>query len=122
MVMLSACNTGSGFIADGEGVFSLARGFRLAGIPSTVTNLWQVDNQVTYQLTESFYKYLRQGQTKDVSLRLAKLDLLNKDQSHLLPYYWGATIVLGDSAALKISLKSNPGNYILFSDPFSPRC
>jgi hypothetical protein len=100
-------------------VFRLARGFRLAGIPSTVTNLWQVDNQVTYQLTESFYNYLRQGQPKDVSLRLAKLDLLNKDQSHLLPYYWGATIVLGDSAALKIALKSNRSNYILFLILFS---
>jgi CHAT domain-containing protein len=119
MVMLSACNTGSGYLADGEGVFSLARGFRLAGIPSTVTNLWQVDSQATYELTESFYKYLRLGHPKDVSLRLAKLDLLNKDQSHLLPYYWGATIVLGDSSALKISLKSSRHNYILFLIPFT---
>jgi CHAT domain-containing protein len=99
MVVLSACNTGTGYLAVGEGVFSLARGFRLAGIPSTVTNLWQADNQATYQLTESFYKYLRTGSSKDVSLRLAKLDLLKNNQTYLLPFYWGSTIILGDSSA-----------------------
>jgi CHAT domain-containing protein/tetratricopeptide (TPR) repeat protein len=109
MVVLSACNTGVGYRAAGEGLFSLARGFRLAGIPCTVTNLWQADNQATYELTESFYKYLRAGQPKDESLRLAKLDFIKKDQAHLLPYYWGATIILGDSSPLHIPLTPHSG-------------
>ena len=110
MVVLSACNTGTGYRAVGEGLFSLARGFRLAGIPSTVTNLWQADNQATYQLTESFYKYLRAGLSKDEALRLAKLDLLS-NQSYLLPYYWGSTIILGDSSALEIPTTSGSLNF-----------
>ncbi|MGF7040877.1 CHAT domain-containing protein [Mucilaginibacter lappiensis] len=112
MVVLSACNTGVGYMAVGEGLFSLARGFRLAGIPSTVTNLWQADNQATYELTESFYNYLRIGLPKDVSLRLAKLDYLKSDQSHLLPYYWGATIILGDSSAVITPLSQGSLNFI----------
>lgn len=104
IVVLSACNTGTGYMAIGEGIFSLARGFRLAGIPCTVTNLWQADNKATYKLTESFYKYLSLKVPKDQAMRLAKLDCLKNDQSHLLPYYWAATIVLGDSSALNIPL------------------
>jgi CHAT domain-containing protein len=104
MVVLSACNTGIGYNAVGEGLFSLARGFRLAGIPSTVTNLWQADNKATYELTESFYKYLRVGLPKDEALRKAKLDFLKGDQSHLLPFYWAPTIVLGDSSPLNIKI------------------
>ena len=107
MVTLSACNTGIGYTAVGEGTFSMARGFRLAGIPSTVTNLWQADNKATYALTESFYKYLRRGLSKDEALRSAKLDFISRDQSHMLPYYWAATIVIGDNSALNIPLTEN---------------
>lgn len=106
MVVLSACNTGIGYNAVGEGLFSLARGFRLAGIPSTVTNLWQADNKATYELTESFYKYLGLGLPKDEALRKAKLDFLKQDQSHLLPFYWAPAIVLGDSSPINIQLNS----------------
>jgi CHAT domain-containing protein/Tfp pilus assembly protein PilF len=104
LVLLSACNTGVGYMAVGEGMFSMARGFRLAGIPSTVTNLWQADNEATYALTESFYKYIKMGFSKDEALRSAKLDLIKRDQSHVLPYYWAATIIIGDNSALNISL------------------
>ncbi|MEN0053886.1 MAG: CHAT domain-containing protein [Mucilaginibacter sp.] len=111
MVVLSACNTGTGYRAVGEGLFSLARGFRLAGIPSTVTNLWQADNQATYLLTESFYKYLRTGLPKDEALRSAKLDLLTNNQSYLLPYFWGSTIILGDSSPLIVTAASGGLNF-----------
>jgi CHAT domain-containing protein len=101
LIVLSACNTGVGYSAVGEGIFSLSRGFRMAGVPSTVTNLWQADNQATYQLTEIFYKYLKQGMPKDLALQKAKLDFLRNDKSdHVLPFYWGATIVLGDTKAI----------------------
>jgi len=52
------------------------------------------------------------GLPKDVSLRLAKLDYLKSDQSHLLPYYWGATIILGDSSAVINPLSQGSLNII----------
>ncbi|HEY4323671.1 MAG TPA: CHAT domain-containing tetratricopeptide repeat protein [Mucilaginibacter sp.] len=111
MVVLSACNTGSGYNAVGEGMFSLARGFRLAGIPSTITNLWQADDKATYELTESFYKYLTTGLPKDQALRKAKLDLLNGDKSNSLPFYWAPTIVLGDSSPIHINLSLHNSSF-----------
>lgn len=114
LIVLSACNTGVGYTAVGEGIFSLSRGFRMAGIPSTVTNLWQADNQATYQLTEIFYKFIKMGMPKDVALQNAKLEFLKDDKTdHSLPYYWGATIVLGDTAALNTGANSNPVLHIL---------
>ncbi|SHE86052.1 CHAT domain-containing protein [Pedobacter caeni] len=104
LLVLSACNTGVGYHAEGEGVFSLARAFMTAGVPSTLTNLWQVDNKTTYQLTERFYKYLQEGIPKDVALNRAKLDfLLENDQLYQLPYFWAATIVLGNTDGIENS-------------------
>ena len=73
-----------------------------AGIPSTVTTLWQVDNKATYQLTEAFYKYLNQGLPKDIALQKAKLEFLDmQDKSFDLPYYWAANIILGKTNAIE---------------------
>ena len=58
LVMLSACETGTGKVYQGEGIFSFNRGFAAIGIPSSISSLWQVDNESTYRLTELFYKWL----------------------------------------------------------------
>lgn len=114
MVVLSACNTGVGKNARGEGIFSLARAFMSAGIPSTVTTLWQVDNKATYQLTESFYKYLDQGLPKDIALQKAKLEFLeNQDKSFELPYYWAANIILGKTNPIEYENSSPSRIYFL---------
>jgi CHAT domain-containing protein len=108
LVLLSACNTGIGRQASGEGVFSMARGFMAAGVPASITNLWQVDDQVTYKLTESFYAHLREGLPKDVALNTAKLDLIgDEDRMYTLPYYWAAAILMGDAAPLPAAEHKN---------------
>jgi CHAT domain-containing protein/tetratricopeptide (TPR) repeat protein len=101
LVVLSACNTGIGRYASGEGVFSMSRAFMTAGVPASITNLWQVDDKVTYGLMESFYKYLQQGLPKDEALNKAKLDLLaDGDKLHSMPYFWAATILIGNTDAI----------------------
>lgn len=95
LMVLSACNTGLGKNIRGEGVFSLARGFAAAGIPATVANLWQIDNQATYKLTELFYQYLNKGLPGDEALQKAKLDFLQAGQGEEMPYYWAASVFMG---------------------------
>lgn len=104
LVVLSACNTGIGKQASGEGIFSMARGFMAAGVPASITNLWQVEDRVTYKLTEAFYAHLQEGLPKDVALNTAKLDLMDtEDRLYSLPYYWAATVLIGDAGALPVS-------------------
>ncbi|HVI47188.1 MAG TPA: CHAT domain-containing tetratricopeptide repeat protein [Chitinophaga sp.] len=101
LIILSTCEAGLGRHAGGEGVLSLARGFALTGIPSILTTLWQIDNEATYELTESFHQHLDQGLEKDVALQQAKLRFLeNNDKGSLLPYYWAASILFGETAPL----------------------
>ncbi|MEJ0083696.1 MAG: CHAT domain-containing protein [Puia sp.] len=102
LIVLSACETGIGRFYQGEGVFSFNRGFASLGIPSSITNLWSVDNESTYQITELFYKYLSTGMTIDIALQRAKLDFMkNSSKQHQLPYYWAATILAGKSDAIE---------------------
>ncbi|HZG24321.1 MAG TPA: CHAT domain-containing tetratricopeptide repeat protein, partial [Chitinophagaceae bacterium] len=101
MIILSACKTGVGKNAIGEGIFSLARAFMSVGIPSTVTTLWQVDNHATFNLTEAFYKYLSKGLPKDIAMQKAKLELIdNNDDAYRLPYFWAGNILLGKTTSI----------------------
>lgn len=97
LIVLSACETGTGKLAPGEGVMSLARAFAYAGSPNTIMSYWQVDDYSTRKIMTSFYTYLKEGWEKDQALQQAKIDYLNSsDFDH--PFYWGAFVLVGDNA------------------------
>ncbi len=100
LLVLSACQTGLGMDQKGEGVSSLARGFAALGIPSTVTTLWNVQDQATYRIVELFYQQLSEGLPQDVALQKAKMQWMNS-QDHQLPYYWAALIQIGSTAPIQ---------------------
>ena len=97
LVTLSACNTGTGLYAEGEGVVSLAQGFLYAGAPNVMMSLWSVPDESTAKLMEGFYGHLRNGMSKSEALRQAKLDYLSEaDQLTAAPYYWGGFLLVGE--------------------------
>lgn len=101
MVVLSSCNTGSGILAGGEGILSLARGFLYAGSRSAVMSMWEVDDASASEVIHSFYKNMRSGQTKSSALRNARLKFLRTaDQGRSHPYYWSALVIYGDDTPL----------------------
>ena len=98
LIVLSACETGIGKLYQGEGVFSFNRGFASLGIPSAITNLWAIDNQSTYRITEVFYRYLSAGMPVDIALQRAKLDFIKmSSKKNKLPYFWAGCILAGKS-------------------------
>ncbi|MEA3458747.1 MAG: CHAT domain-containing protein, partial [Candidatus Thermoplasmatota archaeon] len=76
MVVLSACNTGSGKLQKGEGIMSLARGFLYCGVPSIIMTLWEVNDRSGAGIMTDFYKNLKKGLPKDKALQIAKLNYL----------------------------------------------
>jgi CHAT domain-containing protein len=112
MVVLSACNSGSGTLYHGEGLMSLARGFILAGASSVIKTAWEVNDETSAAIITRFYFYLSKGKAKDEAMRLARIDYIKSSQPvYSNPFYWAAYEVLGDSS--QVTRKSNNPGLIL---------
>jgi len=125
LAVLSACETGLGRAAGGEGVLGLQRALQTAGARTCVTSLWKVDDAATQTLMLEFYgnlwgidpatgkprnklgklEALRQAQLTilrhydPVRGKLRGLDLLDEPANapqHGSPFYWAAFVLSGD--------------------------
>src|SRR5262249_40328907 len=76
LAVLSACETGLGDVADGEGTFGLQRAFHLAGTRDVVASLWKVPDRPTAALMALFYRNLWEKDLPPVeALRQAQLEI-----------------------------------------------
>ncbi len=80
LVVLSACESGLGEVAPGEGVQGLQRGFRAAGADRVVFSLWQVPDEPTQRLMEAFYAGLAAGLRPGAALREAQVAMLERNR------------------------------------------
>jgi CHAT domain-containing protein/Flp pilus assembly protein TadD len=104
MAVLSACNTGSGKLRQGEGIMSLTRGFIHSGVSSIVMTNWEVHDQTGAWLMERFYEYLSQGMEKDKAMQKAKIEFLQQaNQLKAHPYFWASYVIIGDTEPLSLS-------------------
>lgn len=94
LVVLSACLTGRGQIARGEGILGLTRTFFYSGARSVISTLWSINDISTANFMKHFYLFLSKGMTKSEALRSAKLKMIYSQYSH--PFYWAAFILNGD--------------------------
>jgi CHAT domain-containing protein/tetratricopeptide (TPR) repeat protein len=98
LVILSACETGSGNFIYGEGIMSLSRAFASAGCSKVITSLWKADDETTAYLVNKFHFYLKTGLSIDHALQKAKQDYLqdkkiNPRKKH--PSFWAHLIFIG---------------------------
>jgi CHAT domain-containing protein/tetratricopeptide (TPR) repeat protein len=98
LVILSACQTGTGKLTKGEGLVSLSRAFMYAGCPNILSSLWKTDDKSTSWLIQRFYKYLNKGFSNEEALQKAKIDYLKSNEIEKRfksPNYWAHLVLTG---------------------------
>ncbi|MEM7549065.1 MAG: CHAT domain-containing protein [Bacteroidota bacterium] len=92
LVVLSACETGLGDLAIGEGVYGLQRAFLVAGAKNLIMSLFKVSDEATQKLMVKFYqKWLETGDKRNSFIE-AKKEIRNEYQE---PIFWGPFIMMG---------------------------
>ncbi len=98
LVVLSACQTGTGKEVKGEGVMGLNTAFLQAGARSVVSTLWQVEDNAANHLMKEFYERMAaDGMSPSAALRAAQIKLY-QDPQFRSPFFWAAFTVHGDAA------------------------
>jgi len=93
LVVLSACETGKGELAAGEGVLGISRALAVAGARSFMLSLWRVPDAETRGLMQAFYDGLwKEGHSPEEALRGAQLAVLcaDRESGRFRPSTWGA--------------------------------
>lgn len=99
LVTLSACESGIGDTASGDGVHGIRRALHLAGSESQVLSLWRVNDEATSMLMIRFYDLLARGTSRGEALRVAKIAVASTPRfAH--PYFWAAFILGGSQDTL----------------------
>ncbi|NUQ66031.1 MAG: CHAT domain-containing protein, partial [Pirellulales bacterium] len=115
LAVLSACETGLGSLAAGEGVLGLQRAFQVAGARTVVASLWKVNDEATRVLMERFYEnlwskklgklealrqaqlwMLREGPDRGLRPIPRKPESANESSKKLPPLVWAAFVLSGD--------------------------
>lgn len=99
LVILSACETGTGPLVKGEGLMSLSRAFAYAGCPDIITSLWKAEDKATAFLTQRLHFYLDKKFSSDKALQQAKIDLLKNsamDPRLKSPSFWAHLVFIGE--------------------------
>jgi CHAT domain-containing protein len=111
LVVLSACRTGHGILAEGEGVISLARGFVAAGSGGIVAGLWNMNDESTAILMGNFYSHLIKIKSPAEALHATKLKWLESvgDKIQKLPYFWAGLTYTGGNVPVIIEKKNQVG-------------
>ncbi|WP_052349634.1 CHAT domain-containing tetratricopeptide repeat protein [Planktothrix prolifica] len=130
--ILSACQTGLGDLASGEGVFGLRRAFAIAGSKTLLMSLWSVPDKATALLMQLFFDKIDTGWGRLQALEFAQDYIKNATISKLQttelgqtvlkelypkndypepdyqplnhPYFWGAWVCQGETAPLSSPL------------------
>lgn len=116
LMVLNTCNSGNGKHFLQDGVDGFVREFHLAGVSSTISNLWEVDDKTSNELFFRFYKRMKADSNSIMALQAAKISQVkNAPVSELAaPYYWAGHRLIGDAIVFKKMLPLDSNQVIVF--------
>jgi CHAT domain-containing protein len=96
LAILSACESGGGGLAPGEGVIGMSWALMVAGCRNTVVSQWDVASSSTAKLMIAFHRALSSGGDYATALRKAQLELMSSERFHH-PFYWSPFVLISTS-------------------------
>jgi CHAT domain-containing protein len=101
LVVLSSCRSGLGDRSRNEAMGGLAQAFLIAGVPTVIASLWDVDDEGTARLMEKFHATYRGKKSSfGQALRQSQISFLQTAPQRLRhPFFWATFIVTGDGLA-----------------------
>lgn len=99
LVVVSACESGSGQVLLGEGVQSLARAFFRAGARAVVASLWRLEDDEAAAFFDLFYRALADGESVAGAVARARREL-RRDGAPAAA--WAGVVVLGDGGMVPV--------------------
>lgn len=95
LLCLSGCVTGLGRRTAGDELVGLARAAAIAGIPSVVTTLWNIDDRSAPIFFAEFYAALLAGFPKDEAIGRGQRKV-RKTGTYAAPIHWAPFVLMGD--------------------------
>ncbi|WP_235295337.1 CHAT domain-containing protein [Portibacter lacus] len=102
VVILSACETGSGIHRIGAGSYSLSRSFIYAGTDVVLKTLWSVNDKATSEFMVYLYEFWKDGMSLESALQKTK-HLFQTHDKYAHPFYWSGFVLEGNGK-IKINL------------------
>jgi len=93
VVVMTGCDSGSGEIRAGAGLFGLTRAWEMAGASGVVATRWPVRDSKG-EIFESFYRHLRIESTAE-ALRSSQIEMIHSGSWRALPAYWASYQLTG---------------------------
>lgn len=91
LVVLSACETGLGFIKTFCGEIGLKQALKQAGVGTIVFSLWQIPDEASAMLMQNFYNFIIQGIHPRLALKKAQTKV---SKIYKQPYFWAGFSVI----------------------------
>lgn len=99
LVVLSACDSATGDVLQGEGVMSLARAFFQAGASAVIGTLWRLRDDEGAALFEAFYRHVGEGLSIGAALAAAQRDRIRAGAPASA---WAGVVALGDAELVPV--------------------
>jgi CHAT domain-containing protein len=105
VVVLSTCQSASGYLLYGEGPLSLARAFMQAGARAVIGTLWPINDADANQFFSLFYQQLMAGQSLATAAQQTRQLRASQDAQVAA---WAGVVVLGDGDFAPFKKPSQP--------------
>jgi CHAT domain-containing protein/tetratricopeptide (TPR) repeat protein len=104
LVVLSACNTGTGRAIVAQGLWGLPLALQAAGARRIVSSLWRVDDDSTRELMTQFYREVVHGARPAAALRTAAAAVR---RTWPQPKYWAGFVLIGATGPVPIAARAD---------------